>query len=55
VVAVNCGADILPGVRDVQKIDRAITRGWWSSFGYRSALVAIEMKLHEVKCYARYF
>jgi hypothetical protein len=47
-VATNSGADILPMGRGVRKAARAVSRKWWSSFGYDYVMAAIQAKLREV-------
>jgi hypothetical protein len=46
--AVDSGADVLPGAWDVRRATRVITRRWWPSFSYESALAAIQVRLREV-------
>jgi hypothetical protein len=49
------GGDVLPGVQDVRRVARVITRGWCHSFGYESTLTAIQTRLHEVSDRVCYF
>jgi hypothetical protein len=42
------GEDFLLGARDVRRLTGVISRGWWCSFGYESALAAIQTRLREV-------
>jgi hypothetical protein len=47
-VAAETGADILPVGWEVRKVAWAVTKHWWSSFGYDYVLAAIRAKFHEV-------
>jgi hypothetical protein len=51
-VAASCGMDILLGAWDARKSARAV---WWRPSRYKSALDAIEARLHWVRCCARCF